>query len=330
MQKIKYLNPPEMVKRSAWQDTHEIRVNNWITPWDFKEEIDAGLVMVPFSRASILPTGSHGAPNAIRQAFIYNTTYSPDFDVDIQGLKVRDIGDVAGHVTDVIRSLSNIENAMTQLYNLPQKFIPLIIGGDHSITAPSVRAFAKARPGEKIGMIHFDAHNDVRNFEDGGPSNGTPIRGIMETCPQVKGNNIVQVGIHGFMNSSFYKQYAESKGITIFPARQVKKQGIENIMQQAVEIAGRDTDSIYLTVDIDVLTFPYAIGTGAATPEGMDPWDLLEAIFQLGQNPKVQAFDLVCIDPSKDMADLTSRMGASIILVFLAGLYKRLKGGRGY
>jgi len=60
-----------MVKRSAWEDTHEIRVNNWTNPWDIQEEIDAGLIMVSFSRASILPTGSHAAPNAICQAFLY-------------------------------------------------------------------------------------------------------------------------------------------------------------------------------------------------------------------------------------------------------------------
>ncbi|MEE9199697.1 MAG: agmatinase family protein [Dehalococcoidia bacterium] len=319
--------PANLVLKAGFEDRYERRIANWIQPWDFVEPIDAALVMVPYSGASIYPSGVHAAPNAIRRVFTYNTTYSPDYDVDIQSLKVRDLGDIGHHITDVALSHQWIREALEALYKLPQQFLMVIVGGDHSISYPSVAAWTGTHPGRKLGIVHFDAHNDVRNLEDGGPTNGTPFRSVLEGGLGVDGRNMVQIGIHGFMNSRFYKEYLLDKGATIFTARQVRRRGMEPIIGEAMEIAGEGTDSIYVSLDIDVLTHTYAIGTPAASPEGLQPHDLLDAIFALGANPKVCALDLVCIDPLVDVRDLTSKMGASIILTFLAGYHVRKNGG---
>ncbi len=132
------------------------------------------------------------------------------------------------------------------------------------------------------------------------------------------------------MNSAHYKRYCEEKGVTVITARQVRRRGIDEVMAEAVRIAGDGTEAIYVSVDIDVLSLPYAFGTGAASPEGMDPWDVLEGLFTLGQHPKVRAMDLVCIDPLRDFRDATAKMGASIILTFLGGYVLRKTGTRGY
>lgn len=321
---IPHLLPPEIVKRSVWEDRHERRVNNWITPWDFREPIDVGLVMVPLSKTSILPTGCHGAPNALRQAFQLNTTYSPDYDVDMTPLRVRELGEIGGHTTDTLRSLRMIEEAATAVFAHQPPFFPVFVGGDHAVTAPLVRGWLAARPGLRLGIIHFDAHNDVRHLDDDGPSNGTPIRQAM--LAGVPGRRIVQIGIHGWMNARFYKDYALAQGMTIYTARQVRAQGIAPIVGQALQIAGRDADAVYVTVDIDVLTFPYGIGTGASSPEGMTAYDLLDAMFLLGRDPVVRAFDLVEIDPTRDVAGMTAKTGATVLLTFLGGLYARLHG----
>lgn len=319
---IPHLLPPEIVKRSVWEDRHERRVNNWITPWDFREPIDVGIVMVPLSKTSILPTGCHGAPNALRQAFQLNTTYSPDYDVDMTPLRVRELGEIGGHTTDTLLSLRMIEEAATAVFAHDPPFFPVFIGGDHAVTAPLVRGWLRARPGIRLGIIHFDAHNDVRHLDDDGPSNGTPIRQAMQAG--VPGSRIVQLGIHGWMNSRFYKEYALGQGITIFTARQVRTLGIEHVVKEALRIAGSGTDAVYLTVDIDVLTFPYGIGTGASSPEGMTPYELLDAMFLLGQDPRVRCFDLVEIDPTRDVAGMTAKTGAATLLTFLGGLHTRL------
>src|SRR4051794_4675351 len=106
------LSLPSVTKRAPWQDSQERRVSNWITSWDFAEEIDAGLIGAGYSGASISASGAAGGPEAVRMAFRYNTTYTPDFDTDIQKLRVRDLGDIGGHLTDVSIAHGKIESAV--------------------------------------------------------------------------------------------------------------------------------------------------------------------------------------------------------------------------
>lgn len=327
---IPHLQPPESRRRSNWNDRHEMRVSNWLEPWDFDSPLDVGLISVPSSKTAIRHNGSSGAPNALREALVTNTTYSPDFDVDLATMRVREIGEVIPPLIDPRTAIDDIQEAIQACLSQPERFFPVIIGGDHAITAPSVRAYCATYPDQRVGLIQFDAHNDVRVMEHG-PTNGTPIRGILQSGIRVAGQNLVQVGIHGFMNSSYYKRWVEGQGGTIISGRQCRKRGMEDVVRQAVQIASRDTDAIYVTVDMDVLESSYAVGTGAPSPEGIHPTDLCEALFALGQVPKVAAIDFVEHDPTRDIAQTTSRTLASSLLTFLAGLFLRLNNDwRGY
>jgi formiminoglutamase len=327
---IPHLLVPEKKKISHWNDRNELRVNNWIEPWDFASPLDVGIINVPFSKTSILPNGANAAPNAMRDAWAIFTTFTPDYDVDMSSMTVRDVGDVGTPIIDLVQGLADIQDCLGSLMSQPEGFFPLIIGGDHAITAPAVRAYCGAHPDQRVGIIHFDAHNDVRVM-DHGPTNGTPIRGILESGLRVRGSNLVQVGIHGFMNASYYKRWVEGQGGTIYTARAIRQAGIEPMITSALEIAGRDTDAIYVTVDIDVLEVGYAPGTAAATADGLSPTDLLEALFILGQDPRVAAIDFVELDPNRDVAEITTRTFGSAILTFLAGLFLRTHDGwRGY
>ena len=328
---IRHLVPQTLRHYTPWEDSHDHRISNWMAPWDGKERIDAGMIAAPFSSGTARPTASWAAANAIRDSFIENTTYSPDYDVDIQDLVARDLGDIQITSTDVWRSLEHIEEALTDLLTQFPDCVPIAIGGDHSVSAPLVRAFARTRPERRVGLIHFDAHNDVRAFEEGGPLNGTPIRGILQTCPNVSGSNVVQLGIHGFMNSSGYKRWAEEQGIRIYPARAIRKRGIDEVLAEAIAIASRGTEAIYVSVDLDSLSQIYCLGaSGSITPDGLEATDLLEALFALGQHPLVGMIDLVEMNPSVDFRNLTARTAGTIILTFLAGLLLRLKGTEGY
>ncbi|MCL5256662.1 MAG: agmatinase family protein [Chloroflexi bacterium] len=317
-----YLNPPEVVRRSHWEDRYEKRVANWFTPWDFQEKIDAGFIGAPLSRSSIMVSRASEAPNAIRNEFPGFTTYSPDFDVDIRNLKFRDVGDIKMFITDVKLSHSNIENGLGEVFAANSDFVPVIAGGDHSITCPAVKAFCKYHPG-KVGIIQFDAHHDVRNFEDGGPTNGTPIRGILESGVNVDPKNIAQIGIHGFMNAAYYRQFCRETGITVITGREVEQRGINAAVEQALEVASDGTDYIYLTFDIDGVDATYAPGTPAPGPGGLNAWQAMEGVYAIGRHPKTKAMDLVCIDPSRDVSSITVRLGCTLILTFLAGMAQR-------
>ncbi|WP_124727250.1 agmatinase family protein [Staphylospora marina] len=322
-QRIELLHPPELIRRSNWRDRYETKVSQWLTPWDGEEPIDIGFIGAPLSKTSISVSAASMTPNALRELFPAVTTYSIDHDVDLQELRARDLGDIQMHPTDLSRCHANIEQALTNVYQALPDLLPVIAGGDHSITCPSVKAFKKRFKG-KVGIVQIDAHMDVRNLEDGGPTNGTPIRGLLESGT-VEGKHIVQVGIHSFANSKPYREYALSQGITQFTARQVAREGIEPLIQQAMEIAGDGTEAIYVTVDMDVLDQAFGPGVPAMVPAGMTSWQLMDAVHLLGMNPNVRGFDIVCIDPLQDPRRATVRAALHVILNFLAGVAKRPK-----
>jgi formiminoglutamase len=327
---ILHLRPPGLELRAPFEDRHEPRIPNWFTSWDGDSPLDVGVVMAGLSTTSILPTSCYSAPNAFRLSHPQFTTYTPDYDVDIQTLRVRDLGDISVPILDPIQGLANIQECLRGIHQLRQGPFVIVIGGDHAVTAPSFRAFCQAHPDLRVGLIHFDAHNDVRVM-DHGPTNGTPVRQILESGFNVSGRNLVQVGIHGFMNANYYKRWVEHQGGTIYTGRQVRRQGIESVVREAYEIASDGADAIYVTVDIDALELGYVAGTGAATPEGLHPTDLCEALFFLGQQAKVAIVDFVEHDPVRDVAAITGRTLTSAFLTFLAGLFLRLKDGwRGY
>lgn len=321
MHKIDLLNPPEIIRRSNWRDSYETKVAQWLTPWDGEAMPDIGFIGIPLSKTSISVSGASMTPNALRELFSAATTYSIDYDVDLQELNARDMGDIQMHVTDLLRCHANIEQGLTNIYQALPNLFPIIAGGDHSITCPSVKAFKQRFPGP-VGIVQIDSHMDVRNLEDGGPSNGTPIRGLLESGT-VAGKHIAQIGIHSFANSKPYREYALSQGITQYTAWQVAHEGIEPLVKQAMEIAGNGTDAIYVTVDMDVLDQAFAPGVPAMVPAGMTSWQLLDAVYLLGQNPQVKGFDIVCVDPVQDPRRATVRTALYVILNFLAGYMKR-------
>ena len=112
--------------------------------------------------------------------------------------------------------------------------------------------------------------------------------------------------------------------MTVITGLEVHRRGMTACIADALKVAGDGADLIYLSVDIDCLAFPFAIGTAGTSPEGLSAWQLLEAVWACGLDPKVVAINLVEIDPSRDVKDLTSRTGCSVMLTFLTGLTRRL------
>lgn len=318
---IPFLKPPD---QAAFRDHMETKVAHWIHQWDGQEQLLAGIIGIPLSKPSISHSGASTTPAAVRTAFKSFTTYSMEYGVDLQELAVRDLGDIQMHVTDIAECHRRIEESLRALYNDQPGLIPIIFGGDHSTSCPSIKAFVDRHPGQKVGILHFDAHHDVRNFEDGGVTNGTPFRGILESGV-VQGHHIVQIGIRGFMNSKPYHDYVKSKGVHVYTARDIRRMGMDAVLDQALLLAGNGTDVLYVSFDVDVIDQAYAPGCPAIGTGGMNPWDALDALYRLGSLPQVQGLDFVCIDPTVDVRNVTSRLAVQFMLSFLAGLAARTK-----
>ena len=319
---IKHLIPPgTRLSRTTTISPEFNMLSEFIRPWDFDEEIDAGIVGVPFNFSSAFQ-GTNQGPNAIREWFLRFATISHDFDVDISDLKVRDIGDIQMHPTEVLRCHANIEEGLSELYQQSPTFVPIVIGGNHAIAAPSIRAFRNGNDYKKVGLVDFDAHNDTGDPSISGPTSGTMFREVID-AGQIEGRNAVQIGLHGSLASATWREYAKRVGVREIPAREVWQRGIVPVMDEAIAQASDGTDAIYVSFDIDAIEDALVPGTGVPAPGGLDPKEAIEAVYMLGRNRKVMALDLVEVDPIKDLKGVTCRMAIMLMVSFLVGLSGR-------
>ena len=311
-----------------FRDRHETKVADWLRPWDGREpldRLDVGFVGVPLSKSSISHSGASGTPAAMRELFGALTTYDLDRDVELHRLVGRDLGDVRIHPTDLAAAHASIERTLGALYGALPPFFPVVAGGDHSITAPSLAAFAR-HVGGPVGLVQLDAHMDVRNLEDGGATNGTPLRALLE-AGVVEGRHVAQVGLHNFANARPYRDYALARGVTQITAREVARGGIAAAIARALDVAAGGTAAVYVTFDVDVVAQAHAPGVAALVPGGITAWDALEAMYLLGRHPRVRALDVVEIDSAQDWRRATARLALHAALTLLVGVAERGGGG---
>jgi formiminoglutamase len=324
------LKPPSF----AWDRSaaaSEPKVHEWIETLDPRDSgdvdwscYDAAILGVPLSRSSISASAASENPDAMRRAWKHFTTYNLDYDVELSDLRVVDLGDVRQHVTDIALCHQNIREAMAQMRTHHPNVLPLVMGGDHSITAMLVKGWKDAHPHERIGILQLDTHFDLRDVTDNGPSNGTPIRNLIESGT-IRGEDVHNIGLHGFFNARSLKTYADEAGVRYTTMRQARRQGIEHTVSEALGRLAEKVDTIYLTVDMDVLDISCGPGVPASTPGGMRSDELFEAVCLAGTHPKVKAMDLVCLDPFKDRGEATVKTAVHAMLSFLTG-YKQRKG----
>ncbi len=315
MNNFQYLKSPG----TPFVDRYVTRFSELIKPWNGAELHEVALIGTPLAKSSISHSGAHLAPATIRKALSAFTTYSSEDDLDLAQWKITDLGDIVMHVTDIVQSQERIFQTLSEVYGKTTTLLPIILGGDNSITYPSLKAFAKAKG--RVGVIQFDAHHDLRNLEDGGPTNGTPFRSLLET-KTIVGKNLIQIGIRDFSNSKAYQLYAEENGVTFYTMKDVRQTAIKALIDKAMKKLQAQVDVIYVSLDMDVVDQAEAPGCPAIGPGGMAGITLLEAISYLGEQPLVRGLEIVEIDPTVDFRDMTSRLAAHVILHFLKGKEK--------
>ena len=142
--------------------------------------------------------------------------------------------------------------------------IPIVLGGDHSITEPNVRAVA-ARRGA-VGLLHFDTHADTGSEVFGVErSHGTPMYRLVE-AGHVDPRRYVQIGLRGYWPTEREFAWQRERGITSYFMHDVRERGIRAVLEDALRVVGGGPT--FVTVDIDVLDPAFAPGTG--TPEPAD------------------------------------------------------------
>jgi agmatinase len=286
------------------------------------EGFDAAIVGAPMDDLVSDRPGARLAPRAIRGA---SSPPGPHLEVKVDAftaLRVVDFGDAPVIPADPTRSHAAIEATVGQV--IAAGCMPLVLGGDHSITEPSVRACAAAHGA--LGVVHFDTHTDTGEEVFGVQiSHGTFMRHLVDDG-HVDGARYAQIGLRGYWPGEREFAWQAEHGITSLFMHDVGDLGIREVVRRAIAAVG--PGPAYLTVDVDVLDPAFIPGTGTPEPGGMSAVDLLLAVRTVAAELALVGADVVEVIPSNvGTADASALVAERVIRETLTGTALRRRAG---
>ena len=289
--------------------------------------VDVAIIGAPFDDAVSHRSGARFGPRAIREAqYTSGSINSLQLGVEpFEILSVVDAGDA-----NIVPSW--IERAHALIYRKVHEVastgaIPIVLGGDHSITWPSATAIAEIRRPGSIGIVHFDAHADTA-ADDWGvlAGHGTPMRRLIESGA-VAGRNFVQVGLRGYWPPVDVFEWMQAHGLRYHFMTEIEERGAEAVVDQAIAEALDGPDAIYLSVDIDVVDPGLAPGTGTPEPGGLTSRELLRAIRRIVGAVDLAGMDVVEVSPPYDHAETTAMIANRAALEAISALAVKKSAG---
>jgi agmatinase len=272
-------------------ENFEIRFQNM--PAETLDKNDVALIGFLSDANSSYKRGAAGAPEQIRRALhCGSANLCSELGVDLaENSRFVDLGDRP--VADDVESFLAIEDEVTRITD--SGALPLVLGGDHAISYPVVRAIHHVHG--PVNILHFDAHPDLYHDYEGNPySHASPFARIMENG---LASRLVQVGIRTLNQGQ---------------REQIKRFGVETheMASLDIDIIGRDfVGPVYISCDIDALDPAFAPGVSHHEPGGMSVRDILAIIQRLPN--RIVAADIVEYNPRRDINDMTAMVAAKLL-----------------
>lgn len=277
--------------------------------------VDAAIVGAPMDDLVSDRPGTRFGPRAIRSAGCPPGPHLQERVDWNEVLRVVDYGDAPVLPADPGRSHAAIEQLVAEVARAGA--VPLVLGGDHSITEPDVKAVASMHG--PVGLVHFDTHTDTGEEVFGVEvSHGTPMFRLVRDG-HVDASRYVQIGLRGYWPGERELRWQAERGITSFFMHHVRDRGIRAVIEETIAIVGQGP--VFLTVDVDVLDPAFAPGTGTPEPGGMTTVDLLWACRELAARLRLVGMDVVEVIPTAvGSADLTALVADRLLREVLTGL----------
>ena len=253
------------------------------------------------------------------------------------GVTVVDKGDIAAPIPEIKgagdprkRYVKEIARVCQKLYqaslaSLDEGALPLVLGGDHSIAAASVAASAAhvSRQGKAIGVIWVDAHGDMNTPASSGSGNvhGMPLASLLGPepaelsriggfSPKVLPEHTVLIGIRNLDDRE--KEIVRGSRVHVFTMKDIDRNGIAAVVEQALALAGRDTAGVHVSFDLDVCDPTIAPGVGTPVKGGLDYREAHMVMEMIADSGLLRALDLVEVNPILDDRNTTAILGAEL------------------
>lgn len=280
-------------------------------------DADVAVMGAPFDAGTQWRSGARFGPRGVREAstlFSFGHAGAYDHEDDATYLpgdvRIVDIGDADIIHTDTEASHANIEAGVRAM--LDAGALPVVIGGDHSVNIPCIRAFDTQ---DDIHILQIDAHLDFVDVRHGvRHGHGNPMRRAAE-CDYVTG--LTQVGIRN-VSSTAKEGYEDARamGSDIISVRQAREMGTRAVLDH-VPAGAR----VYVTIDIDAFCPSIAPGTGTPSHGGFLYYEVLELMQAAAGRHEIVGIDLVEVAPDYDQSGSTSILAAQLLLNFLGFIF---------
>jgi len=286
----------------------------------------------PFDLGTTLRPGARFGPEAVRAASAW-WQYARDdaapgssgraadgrpaegwYDLDcrrwiLRGVSMADWGDVRITPTDLTANLDRITAGVRAI--LDAGSLPVVVGGDHAVTYPAIRAFAGRGP---LHIVQLDSHQDFNDERHGVRfGHGNVMRRASE-LPFVTG--ITQIGLRSLQKYTDTLDAARRYGLRTVSASELRRGG-----PRAAAAAVPAGVRCYLTLDIDALDIASAPGTGTPEPGGLMFTEMRDAARAIARRCRVVGVDLVEVSPPYDWAEVTARAAARLLLDVLSAIF---------
>ncbi len=283
------------------------------------EGVDVAIVGVPFDTGASYRVGARFGPEAIRSVSALLRHHNEVLDVSIfDHCSVVDYGDLPVNPGYIEDSYKMIEEGLLPI--LDGGVTPIMLGGDHSVTLPELRAMAKTHG--PVALIHFDSHTDTGDKRFGRRyTHGTPFRRAVEEG-LILVDHSIQAGMRGSIYSRDSLDDARKMGFDLVTSVEAQEWGIDELIRRIRDRAG--DAKAFVSFDIDFVDPAFAPGTGTPEVGGFTSREALRVVRGL-RDLDLVGFDLVEVLPQYDLSQITALLAANIVYEFISLIALRKK-----
>src|SRR5580704_9551584 len=289
---------------------------------DSLDGLDVVFLGAPFDSGTSHRPGARFGPQAIRATdYLPHDASRPHLALGVDPLaelRVADAGDVLMPPGETEKSLQRLEDAVRAVASAGA--IPVILGGDHTVTLPDATGVARHVGWGRVSLIHFDAHADTGDTQFGSLyGHGTPMRRLIESGA-VRGDRFLQIGLRGYWPEPQTLEWMAGQRMRSFEMTEVVARGLDTCLTEAFTIAADECDGVFLSVDVDVVDPGMAPGTGTPEPGGLTGRQLLDAVRRIAMEVPLAGLDVVEVAPPFDHAEVTAFLANRVVLEVLSGI----------
>ena len=287
---------------------------------------DVVIIGSPIDWGATNRPGARFGPGAIRGGdYLDLNAKRPHVMTGIDPFSVFDVVDVG----DLVLAPGYLEEGLDLTRQAVERIartgaVPMVLGGDHSITFANATAVADVLGHGEVALVHFDAHADTGTTHFGHLyGHGTPMRRLIESGA-VPGHRFAQIGLRGYWPSPEVVEWMGEQGMRWWFMSDLVERGIDLVVDEAVAHVTDGADAVFLSIDVDVVDPGMAPGTGTPEPGGMTARQLLDTVRRLCRELSIVGADIVEVAPPYDgPGEITAMLGNRLVLEILNGMAER-------